>query len=179
MEQSLTLEQVIDFLLETTLFCDLEPDELGDIVQIMQLQRFRRDQAIFREGDEGNAWYVLFDGTARVEKRDPFAPARAVARLEPHACFGEMAILDNSPRSASVIAESDATAFRFPSNLFNMLVDEESLAAYKLIHAMAKSLCVRQRHMNQQLTDLLEAQRASSDFRRPVSSAHDKKALSE
>ena len=78
-----------------------------------------------------------------------------------------------------MIAESDATAFRFPSNLFNMLVDEESLAAYKLIHAMAKSLCVRQRHMNQQLTDLLEAQRAASDFRGSVGSATDKKALSE
>ena len=180
MEQSLTLEQVIDFLLETNLFCDLEPDELGDIVQIMQLQRFRPEQAIFREGDEGNAWYVIFDGSARVEKRDPFVPSREVARLESHACFGEMAILDNSPRSASVIAVDDVTAFRFPSDLFNMLLDEHSVAAYKLIHAMAKTLCVRQRKMNQQLSDLIEQNDTdASGFRSQVVPMIDESAISE
>ena len=74
MELSLTLEQVIDFLLETDLFCDLDAGELGDIVQIMQLQRFRPEQAIFSEGDAGNAWFVIYEGSARVEKRDPFTP---------------------------------------------------------------------------------------------------------
>ena len=58
MEISLTLEQVIDFLLETTLFGDLDAAELGDIVQIMQIQRFRSQQAIFAEGEAGNAWPV-------------------------------------------------------------------------------------------------------------------------
>ena len=180
MELSLTLEQVIDFLLETNLFCDLEPDELGDIVQIMQLQRFRPDQSIFREGDEGNAWYVLYEGEARVEKRDPFVPSREVARLEAHACFGEMAILDNSPRSASVIALTDVTAFRFPSAMFQMLLDEHSVAAYKLVHAMAKTLCVRQRKMNQQLSDLMD--RAESDvegLRSRVRPMVDESAISE
>ena len=81
--------------------------------------------------------------------------------------------------SATVIAEGDATAFRFPSDLFNMLVDEESVAAYKLIHAMAKSLCVRQRQMNQKLTDLLEAQHTASGVRGSAGSAMDEKAFSE
>ena len=94
MELSLTLEQVIDFLLETDLFCDLDAGELGDIVQIMQLQRFRPEQAIFSEGDAGNAWFMIY-GAARVEKRDPFTLTRQVAVLGPHACFGEMAILDD------------------------------------------------------------------------------------
>ena len=180
MEQSLTLEQVIDFLLETNLFCDLEADELGDIVQIMQLQRFRPDQAIFREGDEGNAWYVIYEGDARVEKRDPFVPAREVARLGPHACFGEMAILDNSPRSASVFAIDDVTAFRFPSAMFGMLLEEHSVAAYKLIHAMAKALCVRQRKMNQQLSDLMEqTDTDSAGLRSRVGPMVDESAISE
>ena len=144
MELSLTLEQVIDFLLETDLFCDLDAGELGDIVQIMQLQRFRAEQAIFSEGDAGNAWFVIYEGAARVEKRDPFTPTREVATLGPHACFGEMAILDDSPRSASVTATEDTTAFRFPAAMFQMLLEEHSVAAYKLVHAMAKTLCVRQ-----------------------------------
>ena len=44
MELSLTLEQVIEFLLETSLFGELEPGELAEIVQIMQVQRFRPEQ---------------------------------------------------------------------------------------------------------------------------------------
>jgi len=158
MELSLTLEQVIEFLLETDLFKSLEADELAEIVQIMQLQRFRPEQPIFREGEDGNAWYVIYDGEAKVVKRDPFSPTREVATLGPHACFGEMAILDDSPRSASIVAVADTTAFRFPSSLFQMLLEEESVAAYKLIHAMAKTLCERQRRMNQQLTDMIDKQ---------------------
>ena len=159
MEVSLTLEQVIEFLLETDLFAGLKPDELAEIVQIMQLQRFRPEQPIFREGEDGNAWYVLFEGEATVLKRDPFTPSREVATLGSHACFGEMAILDDSPRSATIVATTDTTAFRFPSSMFQMLLEEESVAAYKLVHAMAKTLCVRQRKMNQQLTDLIEKQK--------------------
>ena len=40
-----------------------------------------------------------------------------------------------------------------------MLLEEDSVAAYKLVHAMAKTLCVRQRKMNQQLTDMIEKQK--------------------
>lgn len=156
MELSLTLEQVIDFLLETELFGDLSPGELGDIVQIMQIQRFRPEQVIFGEGDAGDAWYVIFDGAARVEKRDPFSPTREVANLGPHACFGEMAILDDSPRSASITATEDTTTFRFPAASFAMLLEEQSVAGYKLVHAMAKILCARQRAMNGQIADLVD-----------------------
>ena len=100
----------------------------------------------------------IYEGAARVEKRDPFTPTRQVAVLGPHACFGEMAILDDSPRSASVTATEDTTAFRFPAAMFQMLLEEHSVAAYKLVHAMAKTLCVRQRRMNQQLSDLADEQ---------------------
>ena len=69
-----------------------------------------------------------------------------------------MAILDDSPRSASVTATEDTTAFRFPAAMFQMLLEEHSVAAYKLVHAMAKTLCVRQRRMNQQLSELVDEQ---------------------
>jgi len=156
MELNLTLEQVIAFLLETPLFEDLDSAELGEVVRVMQIQRVRPEQAIFKEGDMGGAWFVIFDGEADVVKRDPFAPKRTVATLGPHACFGEMAVLDDSPRSASVVAQTEVTLFRFPSGPFQELLEESNLAAYKLIHAMARTLCVRQRQINQQLTDLIQ-----------------------
>ena len=156
MDLNLTLEGVIEFLLETPLFEDLDAAELGEVVRVMQIQRVRPEHAIFKEGDAGDAWYVLYEGEAVVEKRDPFSPKRKVATLGAHACFGEMAILDDSPRSASVSAVSEVTLFRFPSVPFQDLIEESNLAAFKLVHAMARTLCARQRRLTQQLTDLMQ-----------------------
>ncbi|MFZ5480371.1 MAG: cyclic nucleotide-binding domain-containing protein [Myxococcota bacterium] len=155
MAASITLEQIIRFLLEAPMFGDLDPAELAQIVHIMQVQRVHDGAAIFREGDAGDAWYVIYDGTAEVYKDAEFLPSRRIASLGPRACFGEMAILDHSPRSATVLARGDATVFRFPRKEFEELLAGGNLAAYKLIYEMAKVLAARTRATNQQLTEAL------------------------
>jgi CRP-like cAMP-binding protein len=157
MSVTITLEQIIHFLLEAPMFGDLDPTELSEIVHIMPVQRVRDGHAIFREGDSGDAWYVIFEGTAAVFKEDEFSPRRRVATLGARACFGEMAILDHSPRSATIVAEGDCTVFRFPRKEFEQLLAENNLAAYKLIYEMAKVLCVRARVTTAQLTEALAA----------------------
>jgi CRP/FNR family cyclic AMP-dependent transcriptional regulator len=156
MDHPVTLEQVISFLLETPLFEDLTPNELAEVVQIMLFQRLRDGQAVFREGDEGDAWFVIFRGECVVTKNAAFGPARTIAILEPRTCFGEMAVLDGSSRSATIQARGDATVFKFPREAFQGLLERGSLAAYKLVYAMAQVLCVRQRTITQQLTDVIE-----------------------
>lgn len=152
---SITLEQIITFLLETPMFGDLDAAELSQIVHIMQLQRVREGQPIFREGDPGDAWYVIYEGGAEVHKSTDFLPARRIATLSPRSCFGEMAILDHSPRSASVVALAETTVFRFPRKDFEALLGEGNLAAYKLVYEMAKVLCARARSTTQQLSEAL------------------------
>ena len=156
MGRNITLEQVIFFLLETPMFEDLDATELSEIVHIMKVQHVEQGASVFDEGDRGDAWYVLFDGQAVVTKSTPFGPSQEVAILKPHACFGEMAILDGSSRSASVGARTDMTVFRFPRLLFLSLLDSNNLGAFKLVHGMAKVLCQRQRTLTQQFSDLLE-----------------------
>ena len=154
MSATITLEQIINFLLEAPMFGDLDPTELSQIVHIMQVQRIRGGQAIFREGDAGDAWYVIYEGSAAVFK-DAAGPHRSIATLAPRSCFGEMAILDHSPRSATVIATSDSTMFRFPRREFEGLLANDNLAAYKLIYEMAKVLCSHARVTTQQLSEAL------------------------
>lgn len=158
MPTSITLEQIITFLLETPMFGDLDPTELSQIVHIMQIQRVRDGHAIFREGDAGDAWYVLYSGRALVQKASEFLPSRTIATMEPRACLGEMAILDHSPRSATVVAQGDVTVFRFPRSDFEALLQEGNLSAYKLIYEMAKVLATRARRTTQQLADALADQ---------------------
>jgi CRP/FNR family cyclic AMP-dependent transcriptional regulator len=157
MSATITLEQIINFLLEAPMFGDLDPTELSEVVHIMQVQRVRDGHAVFREGDPGDAWYVIFDGQADVYKEEDFLPRRKVATLLPRACFGEMAILDHSPRSATVVAAGECTVFRFPRADFEQLLADGNLAAYKLIYEMAKVLCARARDTSQKLSEALAA----------------------
>lgn len=163
---SITLEQIINFLLEAPMFGDLDAAQLSQIVHIMQIQRVRDGQVIFREGDPGDAWYVIYDGAADVYKSEEFLPDRRVASLGKRACFGEMALLDHSPRSASVVARGEATVFRFPRKDFENLLAEENLAAYKLVYEMAKVLCVRARNTAQQLSEALADKQAPDRLHR-------------
>lgn len=154
MAASITLEQILYFLLETPMFGDLDPSELSEVVHIMQVQRLRAGQHVFREGDKGDAWYVLYEGRVEVLK-DSGLGTRTVAVLGPRSCFGEMAILDGSTRSASVRAREDCTAFRFPRLEFTELLENGNLSAYKLVHQMSLVLVRRQRETTARLVELL------------------------
>lgn len=154
---TITLEQIITFLLEAPMFAELDATELSEIVHIMQVQKVRAGQPVFREGDPGDAWYVIFAGEAEVLKGNEFLPTQRLSVLGEKACFGEMAILDHSARSASVLALGECTVFRFPRRDFEELLTDGNLAAYKLIYQMAKVLCARQRKITQDLTEALAA----------------------
>ena len=159
----LTLESIINFLLDTPMFANLEVSELSQIVRIIQIQRVRHGQSIFVEGELGDAWYVVHRGAVAVTKSRMYGPSEELARLGPKVCFGEMALIDGSPRSASVSAVSDGVLFRFGKSNFDALLSDGNLAAYKLVHEMAKVLCERQRNMTNKLTDVVVDSKQSAD----------------
>ncbi len=150
MRVELTLEQIITFLLDAPLFGDLDSAELSRIVHILQVKPIRADQTLFQEGDAGDAWYVIYDGEVEVTKG-----RRVIARLGRGACFGEIAILDGSPRSASVRVVTEGTAFRFPRVAFSELLADGNLAAFKLVHGIALVLAARQRATTTRLVEVL------------------------
>lgn len=156
MDPQLTLEQIITFLLEAPLFRDLSADGLADMVKIMQIQRIDPGQPVFHQGDIGDAWYVVFDGEVEVTREGAFGCERVVARLGRRACFGEMAVLDGSPRSAQVTAADEATLLRFPRGAFQELLSEGNIAAHQLVLGMARVLCERQRRLTGEVHGLLD-----------------------
>lgn len=155
MVSSITLEEIVRFLLAAPMFGDLDAGELSEIVHIMQIQRLRPKQAVFREGDRGDAWYVVYDGRVEVLKDSGFDNS-VIAVLGEGACFGEMAILDGSTRSATVRATENATLFGFPRDEFDELLEEGNLAAYKLVHQMARVLAKRQRETTASLAEMMD-----------------------
>ena len=151
-----TRERLITFLLETPMFEKLVPSEIMEIIHIVEVEQYQAGDVVFREGDTGDAWYVLYRGAIEVLKHGATGEKK-ITELGPQACFGEISILDGSPRSATIRVTEDSVAFRIPREAFGELLDDDHLVAYKLLHQMAILLAERQRTTTLRLSELLNA----------------------
>lgn len=151
---SINLEAVIGFLLETDVFSLLTSTELSEVTTILEFQRFAAGEIVFSEGDVGDAWYVLYEGTVSVSKHIPFKKDSKVANLSAPAVFGEMAILSSLPRSATIIAKENVVVMRFARRKFERLLEEGKLGAYKLALGMGSILSDRHRRLTEQVARL-------------------------
>ena len=139
---------------------DLDAIELSEVVHIMQVQRLRRGQLAFRQGDPGDAWYVLFRARPKCSKRSIWFRVVSVDRQ--HVLVKWRYSMDRPvPRLSD---GEDSTAFRFLRSDFQRLLESSNIAAYKLVYQMALVLASRQRNTTTQDAELLKAD-CESDIR--------------
>lgn len=100
----MTLESV-------NLFRNLAPDELTTLHSIAQERAVVAGQPIFNEGDPGNGIYIVRTGLVEISALIEGGQSRILARLGPGEIFGEMAVIEDRPRSASVKALQDTTFY--------------------------------------------------------------------
>lgn len=151
MTKHISRERMITFLLETPFFEALEPTELMEIIHIVERAEFKAGEVVFEEGATGDEWYIVYRGSVDVTKN-----GEKIAKIGQKGCFGEMSVLDKLPRSATIVANVDSVLLCVKSSIFNELINEEHLVAYKLIHEMAKLLSTRQRVSTATLSELLQ-----------------------
>lgn len=118
-----TLERVL-FLKSVSLFQQVPGDELIGLAHEAHVVTYDNGEVIFRQGDPGDSLYLLVTGNVRI-----FAGDNDLARLGPGECFGEMAILDNATRSASVSAIGPVLALRITQeDFFDILGDHPEIS---------------------------------------------------
>lgn len=160
MTSHVTLERLITFLLETPMFENLEPTEIKQLTDIIEAKEFAAGQTLFNEGDPGDAWYALYRGKVDVIK-DVGDGQKEIYPLGTGACFGEIAILDGQPRSATIQAMEDCIVLRISRKDFQDLLDQEHIVAFKLLRNLAITLAQRARSTTERLSELvLEAEKA-------------------
>jgi hypothetical protein len=126
-------------LREASLFTALSSEELYPVGEIAMTVVFDRDSVVVREGDPGDALFVVESGAFSV-LRD----GKSVRRIEGRgAVFGEMALLDGAPRAATVVAETDARALKIPRAEFEALLDESPEIARGVIRTLLGHLRAR------------------------------------
>ncbi len=133
-----TLEKVL-FLKEVSLFKNITSERLAKIATIAKEVEFPRGERIINEGDEGDSLFIIVEGGVSILKGKDI-----IARLSSKDFFGEMAILDSEPRSASVIADTDITCLKINREDFTeILIDE-----HEIMLSIIKSLVQRLRQTN-------------------------------
>lgn len=103
--------QLVQSLLRSTssqLVEALDESAMRALIDTATLQRRRRGDIVFREGQSGSELYIILEGRVDVERLDPLGASRRLATLGPGTFFGEMAIVAGAPRSATIRVISDA-----------------------------------------------------------------------
>lgn len=136
------------FLTQSPLFQNLDETERAQILIIGQVRQLKEGQVIFREGDTGDGLYIVVKGTIRISKRSPTGE-EALAVLEPHAYFGEMALIDSTPRAADAIANDGAEVFFIPLKDLRSLIEGHHQLALKILYSLCEVLAQRLRETNE------------------------------
>lgn len=92
---------------------DVDEDDLADVVKKVTLQKFAKDSYVFHEGDKGEIFYIIKSGKVEILRKDENNQEKSIAILYPDNFFGEMALLNDNPRNASVKCLEDSELFVF------------------------------------------------------------------
>lgn len=119
-------------LRQVPLFAGLSERHLRKVARLVTLAEIRAGVAVVREGAAGHSFYVILDGRAQVARG-----GATVATLAAGDYFGEMALLDRGPRSATVTAETALVALRISAGPFEKLLRGEPTIALALLQTLS------------------------------------------
>ncbi len=136
------------FLNKSPLFRNLDETERAQILIIGQVKAYKDGHVIFREGDQGDGLYIVLKGQVRISKRSATGE-EALAVLESHAYFGEMALIDSTPRAADAIANEGAEVFFIPLKELRVLIESHHTLALKILYSLCEVLAQRLRETNE------------------------------
>jgi CRP/FNR family transcriptional regulator, cyclic AMP receptor protein len=146
-----TLErtEALPVLKGVPLFAGLTPQQLRRVAEVGRVKLFRAGTAIVHLGEPGETFYVILDGHALVV-RETGRPLK----LHTGDFFGELALIENAPRSADVIATDDVTALAIGHAAFQRLLRSEAAFTHAILKTVVRRLRNDQRAPRWQLGNL-------------------------
>ncbi len=159
-------EEILERLSHIELFSDFNNIHdsntrrvLTKLASCLSIENIKSGQIIISEGLEGDALYILYEGKVQVLRNtlsnEPFAVVNLSA--EQNIFFGEIALIDNDTRSASVKALTDCRVLRLTGKDFISLCEEEYIFGYKVMFRIAARLAQSLRRSTSDALTLYQA----------------------
>ena len=145
------------------LFAGLSDAQLGGIAAVVRRREARAGATIFREGEPGDSLFILARGSVDTTKRFGLLSSEAAARqkvlvqLTAPQFFGEMVLLEDAERSATVTAATDCVLYELARAEFARLVEADLELGYRVARNIAAAVSARLRHSDQDILKLTAA----------------------
>jgi len=136
---------------EVPLFAELPPATLERLARVGRLRRFPRGQVLCSEGDPGESLLVLEEGRVRISRYSAGGQEVVLAAVEAPAAFGELALIDGAPRSATITAQTAVRVRVLGREAVQGLIAREPAVAMGLLRAVTAMV----RATNEKLADVL------------------------
>ena len=126
--------------------------EINFLTTLSKERKYAPNQVIFREGELGNEMYVLLEGRVMISKYIPGAGEEALAFLERGGYFGEMALIDNEPRSADAKAhENGAVVLVISREVLEGILDIHKVSSIRLLTILCNLVASRLRELDEKI----------------------------
>jgi CRP-like cAMP-binding protein len=126
--------------------------EINFLTTLSKEERYEPGQALFHEGEPAETMYVVLDGKVRISKHIPGAGEEALSFLERGAFFGEMALIERKPRSATAVAHGgDAIVLAIPREVLRGLLDINKVSSTRLLRLLCEMLARRLNELDDKL----------------------------
>jgi CRP/FNR family transcriptional regulator, cyclic AMP receptor protein len=155
------------FLKRIPILRDLNEEELGQFLKIARRVRFPKGQSIITEGQTGETLYIMEEGMVEISKTLVMGKGQENSRdrdkvltklsAEDHAIFGEVALFEQSKRTATVVALTDCLLLEISKSDFLRLAEENPRVGYKISRNIAQLLCSRLRKADEDTIKLTTA----------------------
>jgi CRP/FNR family cyclic AMP-dependent transcriptional regulator len=144
------IHEIDRILLKIPIFYDLNHRELRQIKDILHQREYKRHEAIFNQGDVGLGMYIIEKGTVNIVAEPE---SHLLAKLSDGDFFGELALLDDAPRSAAAVTETPCTMLCFFKPELLDLIDRNPKLGSKILFRLAWTIGERLKTTNEQIKE--------------------------
>lgn len=137
--------KILPFLKELDFFDNLTEQDMYKLLEFIRVLKPDTGETIFDQGDPGTALYFIVRGKVAVRKRIPEGTEITLVELGPGEVLGEMALIEEEPRSAKAEAQVPSLLFYLDSRDFDTLVNMHPSIGLKMMKKLIKLICSRLR----------------------------------
>ncbi len=148
------------FLRGVPVFGGLEGRSLESVIDVLDVQTFPSGGTIFSEGELGRSMYVLRKGEVEVLRTSASGKKVSIVRLGPGECFGEMALVELQPRSATIVVKKKAETFSLTNFDLYKLYREDNYAYVIVLQNICRLLSRRLRKADSRIADFVDGARS-------------------